>query len=850
MKQAKKSQNSNTQEAQILDAHSSAQNEVLQNQSLDFANNSNMLQNQTQSPMQNQAQKDFLSLHSNADFTLIKRLDLEPFIAEFSTFLAREKAIYLSGDLGLYKRVLDELESIVSSSSLPQIPRTTSLDFALLHLSKKGNLALSEIFNISKILHYFSLLQRHSQIPPQSTLKQQLNKIIFPPNLLESLLIFTQKGEIKDGIFPKIDSIKTALLNVASQIKSTLFSLLNSKQLQPYLIDKQVHFIYESQSLLLKAGFSNALNGTILERTQAGYFYVLPSSIKALYEKQNALKDSLEVEIVTICKNLSMLLKTHIPFLRFIDKEFDKFDLLLARINFAKSNDLEFVFPKQHKDSKSDFVPIRLSQFCHPILGNPKALSVDFDKGALILTGVNAGGKTMLLKSILSAAFLAKHLLPMKINPHQSEIPYFKHIYAIISDPQNTKNDISTFAGRMLEFKQNLSKENMLLGIDEIELGTDADEASSLYKILLEELLAKNNKIVLTTHHKRLASLMAGDFRVQMSAALFDINLNKPLFTFLHGSIGKSYAFESAERYGIPALIIAKAKKHYGEDKERLNELIEQSSKLEIELKLKQEEATKELESLHKKTQQYDELIMSLQEQFAKREFALQEAYKEALNTLKQRANTMSEAHRNINNAHKILDNFYENYENIATNKSNEKQAQSHSLSKQAQTKIAQHYKKGDSIKYNGKKGKILDKNDKHFIIELDSGMRLKVQKDSFGGVNALTYKHFSSQKMQKDNTANLINLKKNYTLENVAKGASPSLDLHGFRAEEAIEAMEDFISQSLVAGFDEVAICHGLGGGILAKVTREFLSAHPKVISFSDAPPNMGGMGVKIVRL
>lgn len=801
-------------------------------------------------------------LASSADCKLIKQLDLEAFFADFATFLARKKPMYLNGDLAVYKKMIDELDlAFCDSIHLPQIPRVDLLEPALMHLNKNGNLHLSQIYNISKILGYFCTLQKHiqknSQIPDKSTLKEWIEKIIFPPNLLESLLIFTQNGEIKDGIFPQIDSIKSSISNVASSIKSELSALLNSKHLESYLVDKQVHFIYECQTLLLKAGFSKALNGNILERTQSGYFYVLPSDIARLYERQNSLRDSLEVEIANIAKNLSILLKKHILFLRFIDKEFDKFDLLQARLNFAKSKNLEFILPyvasqnpkkaKQAKDISSfygDSLKIILHDFCHPILANPKPTNIIFDKDALILTGVNAGGKTMLLKSILSAVFLAKLLMPMKINPHKSRIPHFRQITAIISDPQNTKNDISTFAGRMLEFSQNLGRENMLLGIDEIELGTDADEASSLYQILLDEILKRGNKIVLTTHHKRLASLMAGDFRVQMSAALFDVNLGKPLFEFLHGSIGKSYAFESAERYGIPTLLVERARKHYGEDKERLNELIEQSSKLEIELKSKQEQAQKELENLQKKSAQYDELIIALKEKFAKKEMVMERAYKEALDILKQKANTMSEAHRNINTAHKILESFYaQDDESDDKGDKNAVRTKAHTTNA---TNPKSSYKKGDTIKYNGKRGKILEIHSKHFLVELDSGMRLKVD---FAKANEKSHSNLlPTHKLQKDDSKSVAT--KGYTLELAHSGASPSLDLHGFRVEEAIEAMEDFISQSLVAGFDEVAICHGLGGGVLARVTREFLSTHPKVVSFCDAPPKLGGMGTQIVRL
>ena len=128
---------------------------------------------------------------------------------------------------------------------------------------------------------------------------------------------------------------------------------------------------------------------------------------------------------------------------------------------------------------------IKLSDFAHPALTQPKPIAIDFSKQVLMITGVNAGGKTMLLKSILSASLLAKYLLPMKIDPTRSTIGSFKELFAILDDPQNVKNDISTFAGRMSEFSKLFAKKNALVGVDEIELGTDADEAANLFKVLI-----------------------------------------------------------------------------------------------------------------------------------------------------------------------------------------------------------------------------------------------------------------------------------------------------------------------------------------------------------------------------
>jgi len=146
------------------------------------------------------------------------------------------------------------------------------------------------------------------------------------------------------------------------------------------------------------------------------------------------------------------------------------------------------------------------------------------------------------------------------------------------------------------------------VGVDEIELGTDSDEAASLFKVMIEALRERRVKIVITTHHKRLAAMMAGDPEVELVAAVYDEKTQTPTYTFLQGIIGKSYAFETAERYGVPRNIVAKARAVYGEDKERLNELIERSSTLEKELREKRAQLEHEIEALQREKQRYKEL--------------------------------------------------------------------------------------------------------------------------------------------------------------------------------------------------------------------------------------------------
>jgi len=233
----------------------------------------------------------------------------------------------------------------------------------------------------------------------------------------------------------------------------------------------------------------------------------------------------------------------------------------------------------------------------------------------LMITGVNAWGKTMLLKSILASVWLAKYLLPMKCDAKKTKIGSFKQVEAIIEDPQNVKNDISTFAGRMRQFSRLFRHRGILVGVDEIELGTDADEAAALFKVLLDELRKRDITFVVTTHHKRLAALMGDDEGVELVAALYDEANRRPTYAFMQGSIGKSYAFETAERYGISPLVIERAKAFYGEDKERLGELIERSSELERTLRDKITSLDAQSEALEKKQAHLERLEEQMKEE-------------------------------------------------------------------------------------------------------------------------------------------------------------------------------------------------------------------------------------------
>lgn len=726
----------------------------------------------------------------------LKKLDLDVYVTEFKELFARDKEIFLQGDSKLHFKRLNEL-SLIEFNPPPVIK---DLNSSLMHLNKQGILHLEQSFEFIKICMYFKYLK---SLKFEESLKEWLLKIEIPQAILELFEYFDEKGEIKESIDERLVNLNLALKMKKESLIAEFKKLTYTKNLSPYLIDTQIHLINGMEALLLRGGFNHALKAKIIGRSSGGGFYVVPLSVEKIQSQIDEIKDAKEEIFYEYAKKISLIFSKNLMFLKFINNAFDLFDHYSTRVLMAKKHDYEFILTDNSNN-------LNLYDFAHPALKNAKSVNIEFNKKVLIITGVNAGGKSMLLKGILSAALLAKYLLPMKINAQKSQIGHFKEFDVILEDPQNVKNDISTFAGRMLHFSKLLGKKHLLLGIDEIELGTDFEEAACLYNELIIKLLEQDNKIIITTHHKRLAMLLAKNSQVELIAALYDEELSCPKYEFLKGTIGKSYAFETALRYGISANLVQNAKKIYGEDKENLEEMVSKNINLELSLRKKNEELEKEAK--------VDEILLSLKNQKEKNE----QEFKTIISNLEFKYHkAIEEAKKTIN-----LKDIKEKQRSL--NKANElkKSIVLPSMKQNDELRV------GDFVKYEKIKGKItaISKNDA--MIQSD-GLSLRVPLKLLKKTN-----HTHTQK-----TKSSISITRPNTL-------SMTLDLHGLRSDEALDRLDKFISDALIAGFDEVKVYHGIGTGKLAFAVKEFLKAHKSVKSFNDAPYNQGGFGAKIVKL
>ncbi len=733
--------------------------------------------------------------------SIIQKLDLDGYVRQFQTFLAREKPVAMMGDINQHYRYIKALSRVQFPTPKP----VANLDGELARIKKQAILGLDEIYAFVTMFSYFNTLSAVGFTEP---LISWIQGIGIPEEIAEIIGYFTEEGDINPERDPELFKLERAIKQNKKDIKDTLYKLAHSIKLRDYLVDMQVHFNGGEETLLVRGGFNKVVKATVVARSSAGFFYILPQSISHLKEKESALLSTKEEVIFRYCKEISAVFFKWERFLAFINKEYDRFDHYQARVQFARAKEYEFVLPNKSKR-------IKLEKFAHPAIEKPVPISMDFNKQIMLVTGVNAGGKTMLLKSMLSAVYMSRYLLPFKCDASKTEVGHYKSIEAVIDDPQSVKNDISTFAGRMQEFAKLFNKEDAIVGVDEIELGTDSDEAASLFRVMLDELRKKGISFIVTTHHKRLASLMASDDEVELIAALYDEERRLPTYTFLQGSIGKSYAFETAQRYGVPLAIVEKAKKVYGEDKDNLNELIEKSTTLEREMRTKIVKINDELALVEKKKATLEAEEFRLQEQHRKAIATLENRYnaatKKAREALKVKEST--EGRRLLNVAHKRKDFKQKELEKVD----------------------GVPLKEGDKVKYRSHKGELISLRGKDATIIVD-GLKMRVP--------------LSQLKRRGEEPKSKVKLKPHKLKADVSiekSGASVSVKLLGMYADEALDTVDKFLSDALVNNLNEVQIIHGTGGGVLSKLVGEYLKKHPKINMFYRMP---GNLGITVVEL
>ena len=482
---------------------------------------------------------------------------------------------------------------------------------------------------------------------------------------------------------------------------------------------------------------------------------------------------------------------------------------------------------------------VALWQAWHPLLEREKAVANDIILGeeyqAIVITGPNTGGKTILLKTVGVIQLMAQMGLYIPAGEN-SRVGVFTEIFADIGDEQSIEQNLSTFSSHMSNIVSILKQINdkSLLLIDEIGSGTDPQEGSSLAIAILDYIASKQSYVIASTHYPELKAYGYDRPKTINASMEFDGDTLQPTYQLLLGVPGRSNAFDISKRLGLPSIIIDQARGLLSEEDQDLNAMI---SDLEQKRRRAQRDADKMRHQLELSTQLLEDLQRETEQFQANKARLLEEA--------KERANTLIE--QSQDDADKILSEIRElqlrskqstvkEHEMIEKKTAlkdlkHEQALKKNKVLRKEKAKKALQVGQSVEVLSFGQRGTLVEKvNDKEWVVQMGI-IKMKIAVEDLSPI------------------AEAQEAKQQVIVKSArASHVSSELDLRGKRYEEAMKDLELYLDAAILANYPRVTIIHGRGTGAIQQGVHKVLRSHRSVSSFEFAPMNTGGNGATIV--
>jgi DNA mismatch repair protein MutS2 len=462
---------------------------------------------------------------------------------------------------------------------------------------------------------------------------------------------------------------------------------------------------------------------------------------------------------------------------------------------------------------------------------------MDQDRLCILITGPNTGGKTIALKTVGLMVLMAQAGLPIPAH-EKSVVGIFRQVYADIGDEQSIELSLSTFSSHIRNISQavrNVSNDALVI-LDEIGAGTDPKEGASLAEAIILYLVDRGSRVLTSTHYSQLKTLALEHEEIENASLEFDRVSLAPTYRLLMGIPGSSYAVEIASRLGMPKPITEHASKLLGSGERSLSNLI---ASLESELATVRQDRIRLTERLEK-TKQLEEYYaiqsQKLQNEIDQTRSAALKETDEILETTRKEVERLVADIRKSQADAKVV-------------------KETHQFLRSAGDRLGKVKSKGqpqpaarkaDSTRFEiGDTVRIISLNQTGEIAQLVGTQKARVQ---VGAVSTMVelrnLEKLSGKEQRQARRASAA------ALPTSADGISPEIHLRGMTAEEAIEALDQFIDRAVVAGLSQVYVIHGKGTGALRKALTAFLKGHREVESLRLGNWNEGGAGVTIVKL
>ena len=767
-------------------------------------------------------------------------------LSKFAKFEQSKKLCLILNPYESTEKIKSEIELTREAKKILDMAKETPTDF-IADVSKiQSNAAVSyleeeELIDLAKTLRSSRLLKRFilDNSEEDYLLNELAQKLISDKETEDKIFeVFDENLRIKQNATPELKGLYSSLRDTEQNLRDTVNSLLNSSNFSKYLQDN----IYTERDgrIVFQVIASNKtkIPGIIHDvSASAKTFYIEPAQIVPLNNKIREVKAKIHQECIKILVGLTDLIKVHLKDLLLSEKVMAQIDFHFAKGRYAvKINAVE---PEITEEKNIYFEnmkhPLLIAKEIEVVANN---FEIGKDYNSLIITGSNTGGKTVTLKTIGLFLLMAKS--GMFLPCTYAKLYPYKNVFADIGDSQSILESLSTFSSHMTNIIEILQKcdDNTFVLLDEICAGTDPVEGAVLAQGILKKLADKNVTSVITTHYGELKALEYSNPYFKNASVEFNTETLKPTYKLLIGIPGLSNAISIASNLGLDKDIVESVKnilitqkdpsvavvEKLQQTHQKLSKNLEQAQELKetsLSIKKEYEENLNQVKKDKKKT------LKNIKNKFDSEIMEARAQIKEILDELRKEKSEKI-ARRAYSRIAKIEQGFRNDIDD-ATDKQKYIEID--------WTKVV----KGDVVMLKDlhQKVTVVTLPDKNKKLTVDMGsMKMQVKQDELAVLDE-NYKEPTKTKIP-GTSFKSFELKK-YSL-------SQTLDLRGYRVEEALDEVEDYLDKASLANLTPVYIIHGHGTGALKQAVRDFLKTSPYVAKFRVGGESEGGDGVSVV--
>ena len=703
--------------------------------------------------------------------------------------------------------------------------------------------------------------------------------------------ILDRFGEVKDTASDELYSIRKSLKDTEGAISRRINSIMKKAQ-EEGIVDSDASISVRDGKMLIPvpAGNKKKLNGFVYDESASGKTaFVEPAEIVELDNRIKELKFAENREIFRILVAFSDFVRPYVPDLVNAAEYLGELDFLMAKANVAL--DMIAGVPVI-----SDTGELSLRKARHPLLEKalkrekkeivPLTVTLTPQKHILLISGPNAGGKSVCLKTVGLLQYMFQWGMPVPTS-ETSELPVFDRIMVSIGDDQSIDNDLSTYSSFLADMKAmlDIADERTLVLIDEFGSGTEPAAGGAIAEAILHEIDRRGTYGVITTHYTNLKLYASStDTGVINGAMSFDVKNIAPLFKLETGLPGNSFAFELARKMGLPESIVRDAETRAGEEfvgiernlrkiarnRKALDEKLEKIRNTDRTLESITDKYQKELldirklrkEILDNAHREAEEIIRGANRQVETTIRTIKEAQAEKESTneaRKELQNFVSALARKKEQEKKERDDYIEKkIRQIDARKAREKERRARRAGEKERQELAEKQaeqerieafrnaplKVGEKVrvKSNGMVGEVTQTSTKSVTVSIGN-ITSKMSPDK---VERITSNEFRNAVRETSRPVSSVNTDSSIAERKL--NFHPEIDVRGERVTDAIEKVMKFVDDAIMLNMGSVRIIHGKGTGALREEIQKFLRTTPGVAKVSDEHIQFGGTGVTIV--